>query len=324
MTADKNPDNKEQAEAKFKEIGEAMEVLSDKNKRQIFDMYGEEGLKGGAPNGGAGGGGGGGGAGGMPHFSFSSSGMRGGFQPSNANDIFAQFFGGGGGGGGAHGMMDDDMGGAGAGNPFASMFSMMGGAGGAPGMSTRSKRRQPASEPSKHQLSLTLEDLAKGMTKKMRITRKRTDQAGRATETSKVVEIPVKAGWKSGTKITFAEEGDQPDPNQRPSDVIFEILELPHARFIRKGDDLLLKRTITLTQALCGTQFSVNSLDGASIDVDTSDVVIYPGYVKAIKGQGMPNSKTGDKGSLLITFDVSFPRKLTQAQKQLILQANIN
>ena len=63
---DRNPNNKEAAEAKFKEISEAYEVLSDKQKRAIFDQVGEEGLKGTGPPPGAGGGMGGmGGLGGM-------------------------------------------------------------------------------------------------------------------------------------------------------------------------------------------------------------------------------------------------------------------
>ncbi len=46
---DRNPNNKTQAEEKFKELAEAYEVLSDKQKREIFDQYGEEGLKAGPP-----------------------------------------------------------------------------------------------------------------------------------------------------------------------------------------------------------------------------------------------------------------------------------
>jgi DnaJ-class molecular chaperone len=58
---DRNPSNQEEAQAKFQEIGEAFEVLSDEGKRRIYDQVGEEGLKGMPPGGAAGGGNGGGG-----------------------------------------------------------------------------------------------------------------------------------------------------------------------------------------------------------------------------------------------------------------------
>lgn len=80
---DKNSENKKEAEAKFKQISEAYDVLSDQQKRQIYDLYGEEGLKSGqfntvsSPTSGGGGGG---------------RGFR--FSPRDADDIFAEFFGG--------------------------------------------------------------------------------------------------------------------------------------------------------------------------------------------------------------------------------------
>ena len=83
---DKNQDSKDAAEKKFKAVSEAYEVLSDPKKKERYDQFGEDGLKDGFGGGG------------------------GGFNASNAEDIFAQFFGGGGGGdSGAEGLAGADL-----------------------------------------------------------------------------------------------------------------------------------------------------------------------------------------------------------------------
>lgn len=334
---DKNPTNKEAAEAKFKEVGEAYEVLSDKQKRAIFDQYGEEGLKAGAGAGPQGGGAGGPGMGGFPGgATFSFGGPGGGgfsrFTPRDANDIFAQFFGGMGGRGGASmfgGGSDDDedMGRGGMGG-MGNIFNMMGGGGmggmgGAGGPRSRGPKKNP---PIKHNLPLTLEDLYTGVTKKMKITRTRTDESGRTETIPKIIEIPIKRGYKAGTKLTYEREGDE-RPGEIPADIVFEIVEQKHPRFTRKGDDLIHKRTLKLQEALVGTRFTVLAIDGSTVEVDTTNEgIVTPGQHKLIKGKGMPNSKTGQLGDLIIEFEVSWPprgTKLSQQQKQKIMEAQL-
>ena len=100
---DRNKDDVDSAKRKFQEVSEAFEVLSDKNKREVYDQFGEEGLKGGPPPG-AGGGFSGFGRGGFP----SGSSQTFHFSPSDPNDIFSQFFSGMGGSGFSFGGMDED------------------------------------------------------------------------------------------------------------------------------------------------------------------------------------------------------------------------
>eukprot|EP01138_Halocafeteria_seosinensis_P010909 gb/GECG01011142.1/.p1 GENE.gb/GECG01011142.1/~~gb/GECG01011142.1/.p1 ORF type:complete len:296 (+),score=56.34 gb/GECG01011142.1/:1-888(+) len=243
---DKNQDRKEEAEKKFKEINEAYEVLSDKEKRAIYDKYGEEGLKGGMPAGGGGGGGGG-----TTHFEF-----------RDPNEIFAQFFGTKnpfsifGDEGGEDGFFSFGMGpGMGGGMRMGGMggtggmggMGGMGGGGGMPGGKSRGPKQPP---PAKTQLPLSLEELYRGTTKKLKITRKRLNSDQRTTyNDQKVLEVQVRPGWKKGTTVTFEREGDQ-EPGMIPSDVVFVIGEKPHSVFERDGNNLIHKRRITLKQAL--------------------------------------------------------------------------
>ena len=213
---DKNPSAG--AEEKFKQIGEAYDVLSDSKKKQIYDQYGEEGLKGGM------GGGSAGGAGGVPNF-----GPGQGFSYSYHGDpraTFSQFFGGsnpfasffsaspGGMGGpnsfsGVHGTegMDIDIeeliGGLGNKN-VGGRPSNFGSYGGVP-----SKQAKVQDATIEKEIPVSLEEIAKGAEKKMKISRKVHHDDGRVSSEDKVLKINVKPGWKSGTKITFQREGDQ-------------------------------------------------------------------------------------------------------------------
>ncbi|KAL6754140.1 molecular chaperone [Haematococcus lacustris] len=282
---DKNPDNRDKATAKFKEVSEAYEVLSDPAKREIYEKYGEEGLK---ANGAQGPG-------------------AGGRNFRNAEDIFREFFGGAGPGAG----MD----------PFESLFHGMGGMpfGGMPGMHSH-QRSAAASGPRKakpleHTLACSLEELYSGCTRKLKISR----QTNNGTS-SEVLEVNVKPGWKKGTKITFPNMGDE-QPGMQPADVVFVLDEKPHPRFKRNGNDLEFTAPLSMSDALCGTTVRLQHLDGSMVEVTLSDVTT-PSSIKIVRGKGMPVSKEqGSFGNLVVKFDVKFPRSLTQEQRQQIRAA---
>ncbi|KAK4432281.1 DnaJsubfamily B member 4 [Sesamum alatum] len=303
---DKNPDNKKEAESKFKQISEAYDVLSDPQKRAVYDQFGEEGLKGQVPPPGAGG--------------FSGSRDGGGpttfrFNPRSADDIFSEFFGfsspfGGmgdmgagqraGASGFSRGMFGDDI--------FASFRNA---AAGAEGGSGSVPRKAAAIE---RALPCSLEDLYKGTTKKMKISRDVTDASGRPTTMEEILTIEIKPGWKKGTKITFPEKGNE----QRgviPSDLVFIIDEKPHSVFKRDGNDLIATQKISLVEALTGYTAQVTTLDGRNLTIPINNIVS-PTYEEVVKGEGMPIPKEpGKKGNLRIKFNIKFPSRLTSEQK---------
>ena len=276
---DKNPGSKqEQAEKKFKEVSEAYEVLTDPKKKEIYDRYGEDGLQDGFGGGGNGGG----------H----------GFSQQHAHDIFKEFFGGGGGGmgGDPFGGMGGGFGGMG-GDPF-------GGMGGGMPQQQRQRTKPPAVE---QKLAVSLEDLFYGATKKLKITRKVLDASGNQKSKAETIEVPIRAGFKKGTKITFAEKGGDEDRNTIAADLVFEIDEKKHPHFARDGNDLIKTVKIDLVDAMCGWSSTVYTIDGKSIDVSVPHV-ISPKYTKVICGQGMPLSKSqSGRGDLKIKFDIQFP-----------------
>lgn len=327
------------AEDRFKEVAEAYEVLSDKSKRELFDQYGEEGLHPGA------GGGGGMGPGGVPGFGGAGGSFSNGngtqFQYQSNVDpraTFAQFFGssnpfglffngpsGGGGvgvggqsqsqrmfdGAGIFGGMEDDL------DVFSQAQCGGGGmpGGGMPGafrsqsfnMHQSPRKDQPQDPAVEHDLYVSLEDIERGCTKKMKISRNVLGPDGLPRKEEKVLNITVKPGWKTGTKITFQHEGDR-YPGKLPADIVFTIRDKPHATFKREGSDIRYTAKVTLREALCGAQLRVPTLGGAVITLNTVGEVIKPVTVKRIPGRGLPYPKEpARKGDLLVAFDIKFP-----------------
>ncbi|KIK55077.1 hypothetical protein GYMLUDRAFT_176117 [Collybiopsis luxurians FD-317 M1] len=335
----------EEASKKFKEISEAFEVLSDKNKRAVYDQFGEEGLKGGGgppPGAGAGpsgfsgfsgfpGSGGStftftsGGPGGASFSSFGGPGGGGGFNPTDPNKIFESIFGNGFGGfsgmggmgGGRSGMRsqmfddDDDMDGS---------FFTHNMPGGMPRSSRpRSSRANSSSSPNEitRPLKVSLEDLYNGAVKHLKVGRRLLNGS---TE-DKVLDIQIHPGWKSGTKIRFARAGNE-QPSGEAQDLVFVVEEKPHETFKREGNDLVCHVPLSLVEALThesGLKKMVEVLDGRKIQVNVPAGVVKPGQETTVQGEGMPIRKDGavkKKGDLVIKWNVVFPDRLTSSQKE--------
>ncbi|XP_035724830.1 dnaJ protein homolog 1-like [Vespa mandarinia] len=308
------------AEEKFKEIAEAYEVLSDTKKREVYDRYGEEGLKGGASA-----------DGGSGSASYTFHG--------DPRATFAQFFGsatpfqtffefGGPTVTRAYDLHDEDMD---MEDPFGFGFGLARQAGGQ-GSAFRShsfnfaepttvkggskdRVQDPAIE---HDLYISLEEILRGCTKKMKICRRVVQADGTTKKEDKVLTINVKPGWKAGTKITFQKEGDQ-GRGKVPADIVFIIRDKPHPIFRREGSDIRYTCKISLKQALCGTIIEVPTLIGEKISINLTREIVKPSIVKRIQGHGLPFPKEPlKKGDLLVSFDIKFPDTLSQSARDIL------
>ncbi|MCK6546604.1 J domain-containing protein [Myxococcota bacterium] len=241
---DVNPGNRD-AEERFKEASAAFEVLSDADKRALYDELGEDALKLGfdpekirayraykeAP--GARRGGGGGGFEGFP------GGFGGGFGGQGAEfdlgDLFANVL----------------RGRRGGRNPFASGFGVED-----LGEDFAEQVRRPRATPGadvRAELAVAFVDAVRGAERELEIT----------TSTSRrAVKVKVPAGVKDGQKIRLKGQG-MPSTNGGPAGNLYITIHVePHPVFTRKGDDLHLELPVTLGEAMFGAKIDAPTLDG--------------------------------------------------------------
>lgn len=316
VAALKNHPDKGGDPEKFKELSQAYDVLSDPEKRDVYDQYGEDALKEGM--------GGGGSAG-----------------AHNPFDIFEQFFGGGGafgsspfGGSSSRGRRQqrgEDV----VHTLKVSLEDLYNGASKKLSLTRMALCPRCKGKGSKSGASgscygchgsgvkMVTRQIGPGMIQQMQLVcpdcrgagevisdKDRCPQckANKVTQQKKVLDVQVEKGMQHGQKIVFQGEADEA-PDTVTGDIILVLQLKEHPKFKRKLDDLYVEHTLSLTEALCGFQFALTHLDGRQLLIRSNPgEVVKPGQYKAINDEGMPqHQRPFMKGHLYIHFNVEFP-----------------
>lgn len=281
---DVNKDDKA-AEEKFKDASEAYDVLSDKKKRQEYDMFGAASMgagAGGAPGGGA--------------YRYYSTG-------GGAPDFdFSTFFGGGraSAGRGGPNFTEEDLG-----NIFGDIF---GGAGGAARSSRARGRRAPQRGADRYfRMEIDFLEACLGKTSKISVP-----------EGNKVTKMNVKipAGVKDGSKIRLAGKGE-PSPNGgEPGDLYLEVQVKSHPFFRREGDDIYLDLPLTILEAVEGTHLEVPTVSGKvkmKIPSGTQS-----GQKFRLKGKGVVHRQSSGHGDQYVIAQIHVPQQVKADGKKIL------
>ncbi|MCP5506435.1 MAG: molecular chaperone DnaJ [Chlamydiales bacterium] len=328
---DKNKDNPD-SEKKFKEVSEAYEVLSDEQKRQMYDQYGADALKGGGMGGGAG-------------FSSMEEALR----------TFMGAFGGGGGPGGPGGdtIFDSFFGGGFAGEPqhYARQ-----------GVSKKAQlsvsfedaakgiekeiavtnyaecgkcKGNGARSPSDIKTCTTCHGTGQlhqsrgffsmsstcphchGSGKMITAPCDECHGAGKVKKKERV-KVPIPAGIDDGMRLKMAGYGDAGENGGPPGDLYVYINVKPHEVFKREGDDLILELPITFSEAALGCKKDIPRLLSKKPVRLSIPEGTQTGKVLRVKGEGMKNVHGHGKGDLLIHVHVETPVNLSNKQKSLL------
>ena len=281
---DLNPGDKT-AEAKFKEVNEANEVLGDAEKRRKYDELGANWRayeQAPPPGYGPGGGSGGPGAGGFRTMT-----------PEEMQDMF--------GGGAGHGGED----------PFSDFFhTFFGGSGfgqGAPsgrrGRQARPRRGRDLEQP----VDLTLEEAFNGTSRRMSIQR---------GDRTRSIEVKIPAGIKDGARVRAA-GGGEASPGGDSGDLFLVIHILPHAQFERRGQDLQVKVPVPISTAVLGGEVSVPALSGSTVRIKVPELTAN-GRTFRLRGHGMPAvGKPEERGDLHAIVEIQIPSRLSPEERKL-------
>jgi DnaJ-class molecular chaperone len=274
---DLNPGNKS-AEARFKEINEANEVLSNTESRRKYDELGanwrayEQGERAGGT-----------GPGGQSPFGAGPGGAT--YRTMTPEEMEAMFG-------------DQD--------PFSDFFHRF--FGGSPGEGPTTGRRGRAAQPRRgadfeSPVDLTLEEAFTGATRRLRL-----DGEGRKART---VEVRIPAGVTDGARVRVAGEGETVPKGGANGDLFLRVHLEPHPRFVREGADLRTRVPVSVTTAVLGGEVPITTLTGSTLRLKIPPLTA-SGRTLRLRGQGMPTVGTKEtRGDLYATVEIALPTTLS-------------
>jgi molecular chaperone DnaJ len=139
--------------------------------------------------------------------------------------------------------------------------------------------------------------------------------AGRAWR-EKTLSVDIPAGIADGQRIRLTGQGGAGERGGHPGDLYVNVRVLPHEVFERDGDDILFQQDLTMVQAALGATVKVPTLDGEE-EVEFGPGT-QPGEVKVLKGRGVPHLRGSGRGSERILVNVLVPRNLNDHQRELL------
>jgi molecular chaperone DnaJ len=314
---DVNRDDPKTAEAKFKEINEAYEVLSNQENRAKYDQFGHAAFDGAAGASGFGGGGG-------------------------INDIFDMFFGGGFGGGGARRQgpergadlrydMDITLEQAATGYaqeieiPRTEDCQTCHGTGAAPGTHPEtcpqcggSGQVQVAQNtPFGRMVNVTTCSRCRGEGKIVHTPCADCKGRGKVRKNRRI-QVTIPPGADNGLRLRVSQGGEAGTRGGPPGDLYVYISVKRHKTFGRDGDNLVYDLAVSFPQAALGDEVEVPTLDGmAKLEIPAGTQT---GTILTLKEKGIPHLRGHGKGDLKIRLTIITPKKLSDKQRQLLLE----
>lgn len=131
------------------------------------------------------------------------------------------------------------------------------------------------------------------------------------------VKVSIPAGVENDMQLTVSQAGHSGQWNGPKGDLLVLIEEMPHPYFLRQGKDLFYTHTLSVTDAMLGTEITVPGLDSSyKVKVEPGT---QSGSIVRLKGRGLPglrNYSSGGNGDLYVKFLVWIPRKLSRSEKE--------